>query len=186
MKTEESAPEGKTRLSVPEFCHNENIKLEDVTGTYVYLLKMMHLFIKRKGFGGKVIINGRTLKQVAVDFYVDIARIRSFQQKKKTNVEKDDAYKAYWLLRRKALHVVSPFDDCEFVNEYFVASFLLTVIAYQKGIDEAKKKKNPTWLNFRKLLWRNLKYRHVSQPSLELMIEAFFCGCDFAARDTAA
>jgi hypothetical protein len=181
MKTEESVPEKKTRITVPEFCRNEKIKLDDIIGTYVYLLKMMHLFIKNKKLEEKVVINGRTLKESVVDYYVDIARIKSFHPIDNPSVEKDDAYKAYWLLRRKALHVVSSFDDCEFINEYFVATFLLTVIAYQRDINDAKKEGNPTWLKFRKLLYRNLKYRPVSQQSLELMIEAFFCGCDFAA-----
>jgi hypothetical protein len=103
---------------------------------------------------------------------------------KKYPIEKDDAYKAYWLLRRKALQVTCPFVECEFINELFVSAFLLGVISSQRNIDDVKKNKNPTWSNFRKLLYRSLMFRTVTAQSLELILESFFCGCDFSIGTT--
>ena len=44
----------------------------------------------------------------------------------------------------------------------------------EMGID--KSESNPRLRNFLDLLYYNLKYRHYTQQSLELMIESFFCG----------
>jgi hypothetical protein len=169
------------RISIPDFCSKEGINLDDVTRTYVNLLAMIHTYIEKGNLQDKVVVNGRALKECVVDYYVDIARIKSFHPIDEPSREKDDAYKAYWLLRRKSLQVTSNFDNCEFINELFVSTFLLGLISHQRNIDDAKKRKNPTWSNFRKLLYRNLMFRTVTAQSLELMLEAFFCGCDFSA-----
>jgi len=172
------------RRSIPDFCDKEGINLSDVTGTYVNLLTMIHFFIEKGNLQDKVVVNGRALKECVVDYYVDISRIKSFHPIDEPSIEKDDAYKAYWLLRRKALQVIQPFDNCEFINELFVSTFLLGLISRQRNIDDAKKRKNPTWSNFKKLLYRSLMFRTVTAQSLELMLEAFFCGCDFSAEST--
>jgi hypothetical protein len=170
------------RISVPDFCRNAGINIRDVTGTYINALMLIHLYIKKNNLQEKVVINGRALKEAVVDFYVDISRIKSYHPIDKPSIEKDDAYKAYWLLRRKTLQVTSSFDNCEFINEHFVTAFLLAVVSRQRNIDDAKKSKNSTWNNFKKLLYRSLMFRAVTAQSLELMIEAFFCGCDFAGQ----
>jgi hypothetical protein len=179
------------RLSIPDFCDNVGVKkvslnIKDVTGTWAHLLKTIHFYIEKANLKDKVIVNDRVLKECVVDFYVDISRIRLYHPIDEPSIEKDDAYKAYWLLRRKAIQATKQFDNCEFINELFVSTFLLGIITRQKNIDDTKKKKNPTWGNFRKLLYRTLVFRTVTAQSLELMIEAFFCGCDFSAGTTTA
>jgi hypothetical protein len=57
----------------------------------------------------------------------------------------------------------------------------MSVISAEKGVTKLWEN-NTTMKTFQSLLFYNLKYRQVSQQSLELMIEAFFCGCDFHTR----
>ena len=52
-------------------------------------------------------------------------------------------------------------------------------MAAEKGIDNEKKDKCSSYKKFIDLLFYNLKYRPVTQQSLELMITAFFSGFDF-------
>jgi len=166
---------------IPELCKEANIDPNHVVKTYSSFLRVMHGYILRRGYtpGVDVIINRNMLKEAVVDFYNDIARIKACHHIDEPSLEKDYAYKAYWLLRRKPIQIIKEYDDCEFINEHFITSYLLATMAEKRRIDDAKKASNPIWTDFCFLLFRNMKYRAVSQQSLELMVEAFFCGCDF-------
>ena len=171
-----------TEISAEEFFKKAGGDIRDVARAYVYFLEMMDDFIKNRHMEKDIGINRHALKEAVLDYYVDTVRIKEFHKIKIPSDEKKYAYEAYWLLKRKALQVIELVDEkkkCEFVNEFFVASYLLAVISKKKDIDDEKKKKNDNWEKFEDLLFYNLKYRHLSQQSLELMIEAFFCGCDF-------
>ena len=164
-----------------DYCKDVGIEMEDVFHTYANILKMMHKFIKNKGIkeNEDIRINGRMLIEGVVDYYIDIQRIKAHHPINNPSEEKDTAYKAYWLLRRKPFQVIKPFPNCEFVNEYFITLYFLSIIAYESRISDEEKRNNPKWLQFRSLLYHNLKYRHVSQQAFELMLMAFFCGHSF-------
>ena len=63
--------------------------------------------------------------------------------------------------------------------ELFITLSLSSSIATERNISKERRENNPTFKKFNELLFYNLKYRPVSQQSLELMIEAFFGGYDF-------
>jgi hypothetical protein len=171
-----------SEITAEEFFKKSGGDIRDVARAFVYFLKMMDDFIKSRRMDEDIAINRHALKEAVLDYYVDIVRIKEFHNIKVPSDEKKYAYEAYWLLKRKALQVIQLVDEkkkCEFVNEFFVASYLLSAISRKKNIDDDKKGKNENWKKFQELLYYNLKYRHLSQQSLELMIEAFFCGCDF-------
>lgn len=167
--------------SVPEVCQKADIKLQHVTKTYSSFLMMIHEFIRNNNYklDKQVSVNRNILKEAVVAFYNDMARMKAFHDINEPSFEKDNAYKAYWILRRKPLQILEEFDNCEFLNEQFATAYLLSGIVQNKGIDNTKVGINPTWKEFRFLLYRNIKYRTITQQSLELMIKAFFCGCDF-------
>lgn len=171
------------RKTVKDFCTEAKINLDDVMKTYVSILRIMHGYIVKYGcvIDEELTVNRKILKEAVVDFYNDVARIKAFHVIDEPSIEKDNAYKAYWILRRKPIQVIKEIPYCEFINESFVTVYLTSVMSKEKGIDDAKKSKNPKWKNFNYLLFRNLKFRNITQQSLELMIEAFFCGCDFTA-----
>jgi hypothetical protein len=169
-------------ISAEEFFKKAGGDLRDVARGYVYFLEMMDDFIKNRHMEKDIGINRHALKEAVLDYYVDTLRIKEFHNIDNPSEEKKYAYEAYWLLKRKALQVIELVDEkkkCEFVNEFFVASYLLMAISRVKDIDDEEKKKNKSWKKFEDLLYYHLKYRHLSQQSLELMIKAFFCGCDF-------
>jgi hypothetical protein len=146
---------------------------------YRKILERIHKFINVKKVGANLIVDTKLLKTAVYDYFVDIARVKEFHNIFKINTEKIYSYMAYWLLRRKPLQVKAVFPGSEFINELFITSFLVSSILSKKGVDGNKCAQNKTFKEFQELLYYNLKYRPITQQSLELMIQAFFCGFDF-------
>jgi len=172
------------QISAKEFLGNFGIGRERIIHKYATLIKSLHGFINHNKLNDKVRVDGRILEQAVVDYFVDSVRVKEFHKIKNTNTEKRYAYTAYWLFRRKPLQALKNFDGCEFLNELFITLFISSSIAAEKKISKDRRENNPTFKKFQELLFYNLKYRPVSQQSLELMIEAFFCGCDFSFDGT--
>ena len=161
-----------------EFFNGVNIDYKRIAHRYIIILEKIQKFIKKDNIENNVDYSFRLLKAAIVDYFVDIARVKQFHDIEIINSEKIYAYTAYWLLKRKPLQIKIPYDGCEFVNEKFITSYIMSVISAEKNVTKLWGN-NPTMKTFQSLLFYNLKYRSVSQQSLELMIEAFFCGCDF-------
>jgi len=142
-------------------------------------LEAINNFLTVKGIVRNIDIDYQILKTAIFDYYVDVARIKEYHKINKVNFEKIYGYMAYWILRRKPLRVTTSFQGGEFINELFVTSYLISNILSEKQLDGNKCAMNIKFMDFQNLLYYNLKYRHITQQSLELMIEAFFCGCDF-------
>jgi hypothetical protein len=170
--------------SVGNYLARYDIDNEHIASRYASLLEMMDTFIVEKGIGSDVVIDHELLKTSVCDYFVDIARAKSFHDIAKVNTEKIYGYMAYWLLKRKPIQVKSPFAESAFINELFITGFLISNILTEKNISPTQSVQNATFENFKSLIYYNLKYRLVTQQSLELMIEAFFCGCDFLHENT--
>jgi len=167
------------KIPAQEYLRSIGVDLNRAAKRYTYVLFKMNLFIEQYSLKGKADVNFRILAEAVHDYYVDTMRVKDFHKIEYTNTEKVYAYMAYWLLRRKPLQVIEEFNGCEFINELFITLALSSSIASEKNIAKDKWENNPTFKKFQDLLFYNLKYRHVSQQSLELMIEAFFSGYDF-------
>lgn len=142
---------------------------------FKHLLEVVNLFLVKLEIWDKVRIDTKSLKMAVLDYYVDIVRMRAFQDIEKPNVEKVYGYTMYWFLRRHPIHVITEFLGCESINEKFVISYISSCILSDENIsyDDCKN----ILSEFIKLLFYNLKYRLYTQQSMELMINAFFCGC---------
>jgi hypothetical protein len=167
------------KISVIKYLGKYDIDIDRIANRYIQILKMFHVFIEKQDLGDSVIINGKLLKRTVVDYFIDIVRIKEFHNINNINNEKIYAYTAYWLLRKKPLQVIKTFNGCEYINELFITLFLISSSCITRNIDNDKKNRNPALEDFQSLLFYNLKYRPVSQQSLELMIGALFCGNDF-------
>jgi len=150
---------------------------------YNRILRATYTFLKVKGITENIIVDHFLIRRAVFDYFVDIARIKEYHKMNKVNFEKIYGYTSYWLLRRKPLRVTTPFHGSEFVNELFIASYLISNMLAEENLNGEKCTNNKKFNYFQSLLFYNLKYRPVSQQSLELMIEAFFCGCGFTATN---
>jgi len=167
-----------SKKSFTEYCTEHKIEVSRVGRRLVHTMKCINTYISYMGIIDSVKVNGRMVKQSIVDYFVDVARIKELHDITKTNKQKVYSYTAYWLLKRKPIQVVNNFEDCEYINELFVTAFLTSLMTNAKRIDKKKRLGHPSCKTFQDLLFYNLKYRPISPQSLELMIEAFFCGCD--------
>jgi hypothetical protein len=165
--------------SVSEYLSRNDITNNRIASRYVSILEMMEIFIVKKGIGQNIIIDRELLKTAICDYFVDIARVKDFHGITKVNTEKIYGYMAYWLLKRKPIQVRLLFPESAFINELFITEFLLSSILAEKNISHTQCTQNAAFAQFQSLLYYNLKYRLVTQQSLELMIEAFFCGYGF-------
>jgi hypothetical protein len=170
--------------SVGDYLSRHGIDNERIAGRYVSILERINTFIVTEKIDQNVIVDRELLKTAVCDYFVDITRVKDFHDIAKVNVEKIYGYMAYWLLKRKPIQVKLPFTESTFINELFVTGFLISSMRAEKNISHAQCAQNATFENFQSLLYYNLKYRLVTQQSLELMIEAFFCGYDFLSEKT--
>jgi len=172
------------KVRADEFLKGIKVDLKRVARRFACTLSKMNLFINQYELINKVEVNRRMLAEAIHDYFADTQRAKDFHNIKHINAEKIYAYLTYWILLRKPIQVVEKFNGCEFVNELFLTLYLTSSIAAEKNISKDQRENNPTFKKFQDLLFYNLKYRYISQQSLELMIEAFFCGCDFIAVNT--
>ena len=165
-----------------EFLNKNGYTNEYILTRFRDLLKYLQKFLNVKGVAENVKIDMNLLKRAVIDYFVDTVRIKEFHKISNTKTEKIYSYTAYWLLRRKPIQVVDNFLESPFINESFVASYLLNGMFAEKNLAFEENANKASLDGFIILLIYNLKYRQVSQQSLELMIKAFYCGCDYSTR----
>ena len=166
-------------VTVSEYLSKHNIDNDRIASRYVSILEMIDTFIVTEGIGQNVIVDRELLKTAVCDYFVDIARVKDFHGITLVNTEKIYGYMAYWLLKRKPIQVKLLFPESAFINELFITAFLVSSMLTEKNISHTQCAQNAAFTQFQSLLYYNLKYRLVTQQSLELMIEAFFCGYGF-------
>jgi len=154
----------------------------DILTRFRDLLRYLQKFINVKKIAPDIKIDMDLLKKAVIDYFVDTVRIKEFHDITKTRTEKIYGYTAYWLLKRKPIQVTNEFLGSLFINESFVASYLINGMFTEKNLTCGKSLNKTALDEFLILLIYNLKYRQVSQQSLELMIKAFYSGCDFPAE----
>jgi len=165
-----------------EFLNKNGYTNDYILTRFRDLLRYLQKFLNAKGIAQSVKIDMNSLKKAVIDYFVDTVRIKEFHNITNTKTEKIYSYTAYWLLRRKPIQVVDKFLESPFINESFVASYLLNGMFTEKNLAYEKSANMASLDEFLVLLIYYLKYRQVSQQSLELMIKAFYSGCDFSTR----
>ena len=130
-----------------------------------------------------VTVNTDLLGRAVLNYFEDIDRLKSFEGIQHTNEEKIYGYMTFWLLRTKPIQFVTQDVPREFlfINEKVFTWMLISKMLRESGIDPDSQ--NPDLMPLLRLLLYYFKYRHFTQQSLELMITAFFCGCQFAIPD---
>lgn len=149
---------------------------------YSTLYEYLETFIKRHEYSDKVVIADSVLNQVVVDYFADIYRLKEFHKIEHINFLKIHAYTAYWILRRKPLQIIEDDDEdveLAFVNEKFVASYLLQFLYDGHEDVVILKDDRQDFIEFVKNLEYFLRYRVVTAQMLETMMESFKAGDAF-------
>jgi len=138
--------------------------------------------IESYGLEKNLRIDEGSFQNAIIDYFTDTARLKDFQDIERTNVDKIYGYELFWFLRRHPVQLVEDMPDHFDINEKVAIGVFIPRILAEAGLPcEAKnqskefQEKLDTFIN---LLFYNIKYRSYTQQSLELMIEAFLCGCN--------
>ena len=133
-------------------------------------------FVSSRGLVNKVLVSDRNLWLALLSYFSDIKRLKSYHGIKEINGIKIHSYTAFWLLRKKPIQVVEEFDDCERINERFIAfvlvDFLLRDWAEAVLSGEAQKQ----FIEFTETLYYTFSYRDFSAQSIEIVLTAFLAG----------
>jgi hypothetical protein len=138
--------------------------------------------IKNFGLKDKLCIDKESFANVILDYFTDVARLKDFQDIKRTNTDKIYGYELFWFLRRHPIQLLKEDPNLYDINEKIALNVFLPRILAEAGLPCDNKNQSKEFqekLNtFIDLLFYNMKYRTYTQQSLELMIEAFLCGCN--------
>ncbi|MFG6364400.1 hypothetical protein [Schaedlerella sp.] len=156
----------------------EKFGKEKIKKRYQWLYNQMLDFIEAKDLEEKVLISDDILCHVIVDYFVDIDRLKEFQEIEKTQPSKIYAYTVFWLLRHKPMQItiMENAPELTFVNEEF-ASYLIRELLFSEPdaapIMENQREKVD---NFVDTMLYYFQYRDFSAKNIELMILAFEAG----------
>lgn len=162
-----------------------------ISSRYEWVYGLMEDFIKINQMENQVRISKEILNHVIVDYFVDIARLKEFQNIKKTHETKIYAYLTFWIVRHKPLQLKddTESDKLAFVNEEF-ASYLLRSYLFADPEDiPISNNKVHDIDDFVLTLLYYLKYRDYSAKSIEIILLAFIAGrgyqysADYQERD---
>lgn len=151
---------------------------EKIASRFDYINNLLKDYIVQKHYNGRLIVSQNIVEHIIIDYFVDIDRLKEFQEIENTNEIKIYAYLAYWILRHKPLQMVynDEQDDLVFVNEEFVADFLCSFLFSDPEnvpyTEEQKEKID----DFIKTLRYHFAYRGYSAQNIELMLLAFNAG----------
>jgi hypothetical protein len=143
--------------------------------------------LEKTGYEDNVRIDEETFHRFIIDYFTDVFILKKFHNIEKINVNKIYGYGLYWFLRHKPIQIIVPVDNIFDINEKVAIGIYLPKILREAGISYIKYNQNETVRKrvgtFVNLLFFNLKYRLYTPQSLELMIEAFLCGCEITSRE---
>jgi hypothetical protein len=137
--------------------------------------------IQSFGLEKKLYIDENSFQNVIIDYFTDTARLKDSHDIKRTNVDKIYGYQLFWFLRRHPIQLTENTPDNFDINEKVALGVFIPRILADAELPYETKNQNKEFQNrlnkFIQLLFSILKYRPYTQQSLELMIEAFLCGC---------
>ncbi len=152
-----------------------------ISSRYDWINDLLRDFVYKFGYEDKVIISQDILKHVVVDYFVDIDRLKEFQEIEKVHSSKIYAYTCFWLLRHKPLQLVCAegAEDLAFVNEEFVCCLLRSYLFSEPENVPILENKKEQIDNFVGTMLYFFQYREYSAKNIELMILAFQAGCGY-------
>lgn len=153
----------------------------EVSGLYDWADNVLKDFIIKKKYQDKAIISDDILKHVIIDYFVDIDRLKEFQNIKEVHTSKIYAYFGFWVLRHKPLQITSTDGaaDLAFINEEFVSCLIRSYLFSEPENVAILENKRDTVDNFVDTMLYYFKYREYSAKSIEIMILAFQAGCAY-------
>lgn len=157
----------------------EHFGEEKIRERMAFLINTANLLIESREVEEYVFVNKKLIEQIVIDYFADVKRLKDFHGIEKIDSSKIAAYTAYWVLKRKPLHIKEGVSEETYrkmpflidMNEWF-ASYLLKSMVFDMSKRLISKETLRDWNNFDYLLTYFLTYRIVTHQALELVIVA--------------
>ncbi|MFG6334911.1 MAG: hypothetical protein K1W20_05490 [Lachnospiraceae bacterium] len=151
---------------------------EKVTSRFEFVNKILQQYILQNQYESRVSVCQNIVEHIVIDYFVDIDRLKEFQEIELVNEIKIYSYLSYWILRHKPLQIIAcdGQDDLVFVNEECVADFLCSFLFTKPDNIPFIAEQKPQIDEFVKTLRYHLAYRSYSAQNIELMLLAFNAG----------
>lgn len=106
---------------------------EKIASRFDYVNHILEEYVRQNKYEEKVIVCQNIVEHIVIDYFVDIDRLKEFQEIQFVNETKIYSYLSYWILRHKPLQIISADgqDDVVFINEECVADFLCSFLFTQ-------------------------------------------------------
>jgi len=145
-----------------------------------FLMELAIRFLENLEISKYIIINKRLIKEVVIDYFADIKRLKEFHGIEKTQPCKIAAYTAHWVHKRKPLHIKPNLDEEVIVerpclldmNEWFACAVMISIIFETKSRIVQNAEQLARFNNFQDTLCYFFTYRIVTPQSLELALLA--------------
>lgn len=150
---------------------------ERISSRYAWVYGLMQDYIAAEEIQNAVYISEDLLNHVIIDYFVDIYRLKEFQDIEKVHDSKIYAYLIFWILRHKPMQIKE--DNAEklvFINERFSVEVLKSYLFKQPENVSVSNVKKEDIDNFVETLLYYFKYREYSAKSIEMIILAFDAG----------
>ena len=154
-----------------------NFGEEKIRKRYEHLYNMMQDFLEQKQYTKKAGISVSNLNHIIIDYFVDIDRLKPFQDIALINEAKIYAYLSYWILRHKPIQqIVLDDEDVTYINEEFVTDFILSYVLKEVSDYPLMDESVSQIEEFAKTMRYYFQYRNFTPQSIELMLLSFFAG----------
>ncbi len=155
----------------------EHFTQERIEKRFAWLYDMMQDYIEMEELQDDVYVSEDLLNHVIIDYFVDIYRLKEFQEIEKVNDSKIYAYTIFWLLRHKPIQIKEEnAEETVFINEQFASEMLKGYLFRQPENVAVSNLKKEAVDNFTATLLYYFKYRDYSAKSIEMIILAFEAG----------
>lgn len=156
----------------------EKFTADKIESRYAFVYDFLSDYIIQNEYQEKLIISVDILDHVIVDYFVDIDRLKGFQEIERVNQIKIFSYLSFWILRHKPLQVICEKNASElsFVNEKMVTAFLRSYLFASPDSIPILSDNQVTIDIFIKSMEYYFEYRDYSAKSIEIMLLAFEAG----------
>jgi len=123
----------------------------------------------------KLCLHEGKLEDVVYNYFADLARLKAFHDIKLESPIKQASYIAFWILRCAPIQIIDNSKEPRYPNEVIAISIILAEC--KKALGNTLSKAQATTLHhLGKELDYYFKFRHYSQQSIEIMLQAFMSG----------
>jgi len=193
--TDSSFPKSYRHLITDEIFLDDtgkNIAEELISSRCVDAFKNIQLLLEKYGLEEYCTVEPELLWRAVLDYFEDIARLKTFHRHKHVQTDKIYAYETFWYLRNHPIQIngADMVSQCYVhINEYLFSYWLIKKMATELDskfssniqIDNfiEKFENHDLVIGFREKLYYTFRYRPYTQQSLLLMIEGFMTAAEF-------